>query len=245
MLRAGVDLLLEEGLATGAERVTLDRAAIHAGVSRASAYRLWGGGSVKPQTRFSLDLIVQFAEYLPVGGDDDAKRTEEAIVAAVSELPDLRKASPEERWIALANVVRAGAWVNLTSIAASPSWWAYVGIAAATRSRELSAAGREADASVHEALERGEARALQGFSDTYEALAELFGLEPRAPYEVGQFATAAAALVEGLALRMRFNPLVAAGPSPYDESPWDLFTIGFIALVREFFAPVMVTPDVS
>lgn len=244
VLEGGVQLLSREGLALGADRISLERAAAQARVPRATAYRIWKDLPIKPQEAFQIDLLCHVAETQVGGSDAEIGETADAIFAVLEATGPPTELTHEKRAEALVRVVKAGAAQNLYILRTSPGWQVYAGIVASASSRlnandETMANPPE----LIEALERGAQIAAERYAPLYQGLAEMFGMRLRSGYTMEQFATIAGCLVEGLALRLPFSPHISGVQGPYPGiEEWDLFGVGFLGLLREFFEA---DPDVA
>lgn len=241
VLAAGVGLIAEEGLATGVERITLERAIRRAEVPRASAYRAWSQRDRPPQEAFQRDLLAALA-----ADRDSIELIGESTVSAVTDVlslhGDIQNLTPADRGRILQQAIRAGTRANLEALRQSPTWGIYVGVAAAVSSRDSSPSMLdEHDGSLREALADGEVSEMRMLLEMYSGLLLLFGLRIREPYELGQFAAAAAALLDGILLRMPYNPHLrdfdrATGSGQALEQ-WTLFGMAFEGLVKQFVEP--------
>jgi AcrR family transcriptional regulator len=233
VLGAALEILSEEGLGTGVERISLDRAVARAGVPRASAYRLWTDHDVPPQAAFQRELLYRLAAQ-DEGGERNLDTTAAAANAVLAAWPRIPELSPDERWPVLRELIRVASQVNLDTVTVSPLWQAWIGVVGAASSRNLAA-----DDDLRRAILLGEERASTRYVGLYEALAATFGLRPRAPYTYRHFATVSAALVEGLAIRDRASQYTrhiqrATGPGGAMQD-WTMFGIAMEAVARQCF----------
>ncbi|MFV0306665.1 MAG: hypothetical protein ACK5OX_02850 [Desertimonas sp.] len=234
VIDAGIELLAEEGLALAADRVSIERSAARAKVSRAAAYKLWSGLDRRPQEAFRDDVLVHSAEQVLRSTKEEMTSTVTAIAEALERFGPIADLAPDQRRRALREVVRVGALANLEQLIASPGWHIYLSVLAAVRSRDLSA--EPAPPKLVEAIRIGSEQATRLYGPTYVMLGQLFGMRIRPGYEVEELTAAAAALVDGMALRVGLSDHLTDIASPYDtDGPWHLFAVAFMGLVREFF----------
>lgn len=235
---AGIDLLLRDGLGHGAERISLDRAAAHAGVARATAYRLWKHATVRPQEAFQTALLCRLAEYV-VDHDTEAVAAGDAVGAVLHGLASSEPLTAGERWWALVELVRVATRANLLDRHGRPMLRMRAGLlaAAATHAEDGELPDTE-QRELFDALRTAAARSLERFIPQYVAIAEVFGLRVRAGYRLEQFALLAACVVEGLAMRLPFAADEVIGvDTPYRDrgGDWTLFGVAMMGLIREFY----------
>ena len=237
VVRAGVELLATEGMSLGAERISLERAAAKARVSRAAAYKLWKDRPVSPGDAFRIDVLSYIAETVATGDDTEVETTVDAVGAVLEAAGPLEELDPDQRFEVLLDVIKAGSEANLAALRASPKWHLHVAILATYTSRanapDSSAPG---DDEIRAALARGADHAAVRYAPLYAGMASLFGLRLRAGYTIEAFATAAGALVEAVGLREGFSSWLRV-TGPHDRGEWSLFAVGFLGFVREFFEP--------
>jgi hypothetical protein len=196
----------------------------------------WSGEPIRPQEAFQRDVLCRVVAGFPGGIDENLGGTAAEVAARLDDAGgiDAVRAMPvPERWQVLREIIRVGAAANLRYVAQSREWRAYLGIAGAALSRREAGTG---DDPIIEALIDGERRSNERYAAFYEALRVLFDLELRPGLTMALFAAAAASLVEGVAIRATFNPVVFGIRPDGDDGPeWDLFGLGFEALARRFF----------
>lgn len=237
VVRAGVRLVTAEGVSLGAERISLERAAANARVSRAAAYRLWQGLAQPPSDAFRLEVLSSIASEVS-GNDEEVELTADAVGTEVEQAGPLEDLSDEERRALFLRMVATGTRQNIRFLLRSSQWHAYVAVLAAACSRLTSEdPPTEETEAIVDALRRGEDRAVQKYAALYLTMSGAFGLRLRTGYAVENFATAAGALAEGVALRSLVSTFVEPA-GPYDlDGQMTLFGSAFLGLVREFFEP--------
>ncbi|MFV0308269.1 MAG: hypothetical protein ACK5OX_11055 [Desertimonas sp.] len=241
IIEVGLSMLAAEGVAMGADRLSLERAAAGAKVSRAAAYKLWKGLDLRPQEAFQLDVLCHAAETLAAGEDIELERTMHAVADVLASVGPIEQLDDDRRREAFVRLVRTGAEENIRLLRASRHWNVYLAILAGTASRTRGGAADDSDP-LTAAMRRGARRATLRYRPMYHEMASLFGQRLRAGYTLAQFATAAGCLAEGIAVRMPFSDEIEGVEGPYGlPGPWHLFAVALLALTREFFEP---DPDV-
>lgn len=234
IIEAGIELLAEEGVALAADRMSIERAAARAKVSRAAAYKLWTGLDERPQDAFRNDVLLHAAEQVLTGTEDELNGTMGVIMATLQRYGPIPELDPEERHAVLREVVRVGALSNLQQLVNSSNWHVYLSVLANVCSR--GGADEPAPLGLVGAIRTGSDRAAALYGPMYLALGQIFGMRIRPGYRIEQFTVAAASLVDGVALRADLSEHVDGITGPYpSEGPWHLFAVSFLALVREFF----------
>jgi hypothetical protein len=228
-----MDILREDGLGTGVERISLGRAVERAGVPRASAYRLWSHMAMSPQQAFQHELLNHLAAQ-DMGGERDLGTTTAAATRVLQEAGPIGEMTPDDRWNLMRELIRVATAANLNAVTISPLWQAWIGVVGAAASRNL-----DADDEFHHAIWLGEERATTRYVGLYQTMAATFGIRLREPYSYRHFATASAALTEGLAIRDRVSAYVRhilrpTGAGGADQE-WTLFAVAMEGLVRQFF----------
>ncbi len=229
LLRAGTDLLWEEGLANGAEHVTFARVFARleqtrgVRVSHASVIgRIWDN-----QRQYQRDVLARLA----VADQWNLEKHVEAQVRwALSDRrrPDL--ADPSARWRAATELVRVAGQAALDAVVRSRVWPRWTGTWA------LAMADVDAvDSKVFDGLRRSVHEATERYERAYDMVMQNLGLRMRAPFTVRQLALLVGAYTQGFAIRHGVDPTTSApidrpdGPSERGER-WTLYTFGLDAL---------------
>lgn len=222
LLRVGMQMLLERGVAAGVQHIRLQDVLRRAGLTTGAAYRLWAD-----QTDYQRDLAVSMMR-LRVSGPADYAR--EAVVDLVE-----RGASGDE-------VIQAAAWVHVRAA------WRDVDDPTEevdAHSFLIALALRTTAHTWPELKEASQARhqeSTAAFNEFYQYLMDVYGLRMRAPLTVSDFTDALAALGEGFAVRALEgvdHPVYdASGEHEIPEGRWTLFALAVRALVNEFMIPV-------
>ncbi len=233
LLRAGRQILLEEGLATGSVNLTFkrvfDRLEQETGVRVTNASvirRVW-----QNQAEYQADVLVAIAQ--------DESRPETALtVQAVSELFDvLDLSTPQARAAALREVCRIGGGASSEAIADSANWslWiATVGVATAI-------AHPEQRLRIQQALGEGVETVTKFWEQSLEDVVARLALRLRQEWTMRQFAMAVIAYAQGCALRQRMSGRTEritrpTGPHGEDQD-WTLFAAGLEGLMHQFLEP--------
>ena len=232
VLEAGVQVLLEDGLGSGAEQLTFkrvfERVAATTGtrVTNASVIgRIWAN-----QAEYQSAVLAAVVA-------DEVKDLERAVATSTAAVIDtLDRSTMEGRQAALRELIRRSAEADLDAASASRSWAAVIGIwALATGSR-----AEGTDHGIYDAIRRGYDASDARGDAVVGALLEFLGLRLRPPLRVDQFTVACSGLVDGCALRARADPgvmrgiLRPTGPGGADQE-WTLLGIAMEALADQFF----------
>jgi len=231
LIDAGIQVLREDGLGTGAEHVTFkrvfDRVAATSGVRVTNASvigRIW-----ENRSEFQSAVLDSVAAEEVTDQERAVMRATNAFVASVD------RSTLEGRRAALREFLRLAAEANLATGTASRSWAAVVGVWALVSGSR----GSVAADGIYEAMERSYAAIDERSNEATRMMMAFLGLRLRAPLDVGQFTTSCMALVEGCALRDRVDAGIRGierptGPGGAMQS-WTLLGIGMEALTDQFF----------
>jgi len=239
LLSAGVELLVEEGLGTGAGHLTFKRVfewlELNYGmrVTNASVIgRIWDN-----QSEYQTDVLVA------VASSDGSEVLESAFRTLQPSLARFDRTTIDGRWAAIRELARVGGASHIEFLAGSKRWQRWVGVWA------LVMAGTHADTEtggpVADALRKGYETVTQRFERAYERMFSSFGFRLREPLTLRQLTVATGALAEGCALRYGVDADSTrsisrpTGPNGEDEE-WTLFSIGIEALLNAF---VEIDPD--
>lgn len=228
LIDAGVALLREDGLQGGAERVTLP--AVFSRVEQTTGRRVAKGqvyGRIwESQSAFQTDVLVSAARGY-AGAESGP-----AVAAVGAVLAEADLSTQEGRESAMWRVCDEAGRAYVDALVASREWLIWLGVWAHAASGDDSS---ESVGPLVAAIHDGYQAANGVFVDLYRALLETFHLELRPGLTIEQFATAAGALANGLALRARFNPNdVQIGTA---DGAVPLMALCLRALVVEFTLP--------
>ena len=157
-----------------------------------------------------------------------------------TEVTALESEDIAERTRVVRALIRAGCGASYHAVAASTERAILIAAYGA-----LSSQADAAPEWQQQALLQGEREIARLFSDLYSGLSAMIGYELRPAYTIDQFSTAAAATVEGIAMRAPVSEetdgiMRPTGPDGVLEE-WTLFAVAFEGLYRQFFQPV--SPD--
>ena len=227
IIQAGLAVLYRRGLRTTADHVPLTEAltelqATHGiEVSMGSIFgkkRIW-----RDKREFQIALLEAAIQDRNSDGPNDNSRT---IVEA---LPDIRNEPFENRIAAMVELCRTVGLVNgyVDDIKKDRTWAVWVSIWATT------VADPKSGKRLLPLLHSGEQQTIEDFSVLYAAIFERLGLQPKPGYTTTQFATLAAAITDGLALRAALDPELVTATSPR-QGHWNLLGTGFTAIAIEY-----------
>jgi hypothetical protein len=233
LLDAGIEVLRQEGLGTGAEHLTFkrvfERVAATTGIRITNASvigRIW-----ENQAEFQSDVLADVAK-------EEVVDQEHAVMAAVIGVADAADLSTvDSRRRTLRELFRVAAEANLSVGTTSRSWATIIGVwALASGSRGSATTDR-----IHDAISRSRAATDERSNAATEALMTFLGLRLRPPFTVDQFSRSCTALVEGCALRDRADAgirgiALPTGPDG-EVQEWSVLGIGMDALAEQFFEP--------
>jgi len=231
LLEAGVQVLRDEGLGTGAEQLTFKR--VFERVAAATGIRITNASVIgriwQNQAEFQSAVLASLAV-------DEVTDQEEAFLSVAATVLDAADRSTlEGRKAALRELLRVAAEANLATGATSRSWAVVIGAWALASGSRGSETGQEIYAALLHSYTGVDERAQAAT----QGLMAFFGLELRPPLRLDQFTRACTALVEGCALRDRVDDGIrgigrATGPDGAVQE-WTVLGIGMEALVDEFF----------
>ena len=231
VLDAGRDLLLSEGLGTGAEHLSFKRVLSHVAdtrgirITNASIIgRVW-----QNQEEFQTDVIRSIVDQQV---EEEVQETSDALVAAMGRLdvstPELRRAS-------LGELIRVTSAQYLSSASTSTATiqMALVTYVAASESRHD-------DNPLVESFRATNERSTQQYIDLYQAGLDAVGWRVRSGLSLRDAAVAFSAFAEGTLMRQivepdAFVPIVQISLLDGSDVEWTLLGLGMNSLV-DFFA---------
>ncbi len=227
IIRAGLTLLYQRGLRTTADHVPLTEALAQLSETHGidvSMGSIFGANRIWADKReFQVALLEAAIVDRDTDGPTDMSRT------LVGSLPDIREESFEQRIGAMVELCRTVGQVNgyVDDIGKNRSWAIWVSIWA------TAVADPDSGERLIPLLRSGEERTIEDFGVLYAAIFERLGLRLKAGYTVTQFATLAAALTDGVALRAAVAPERVKATSPR-AGDWNLLGTGFVAISLEY-----------
>ncbi len=236
MIAAAIQMLVEEGLGVGTERVTFKGVFEHLETQQgirlhyASALgRIWAN-----QHEFQRDVALAVASI-----DSSAAESEATIAGFLNILRKADRSTPEGRWRAINRFCLSVGESSLNELVDSPTWPVWVSIWAVSMSNPEPS---ERDL-VREALTKSYEGLTSNFEFAFDWAISLLGLRAKAPLTTSQLSTAVSALAEGCGLRDRLRRAdirdikLPTGTEGRRES-WTLFGIGLEALCVHFLEEI-------
>ncbi len=233
VLTAGREVLLSEGLGTGAEHLTFKRVLAHLEgtqgirVTNASVIRrIWDN-----QEEFQLEVV---HSILDLQGDAEVGLSSQALDEAM-ELVDV--STPESRRASLAELIRASCAAFLDAASGSE---ASIQMALGAYVTANGLAG--ADSPLMEQFRQINRRLTARYEELYEAGLSICGWRIRDGFSLHDASVTLSALAEGVLMRMMVEPevnhaMVQVRPSDGANVEWSLLAIGMNALVDYFAEP--------
>jgi hypothetical protein len=231
LIGVGLDLLIDEGLARGTERLTFkrvfDRASEEHGlrVTNASVIgRIW-----VDMADYQADVLAAALETVDQAGFEDTIRAAGEVVAAA----DLD--SPDGRRAAATELVRVASAAHIGTVARSRTANLAIGLRGLGVSRLPSDEGTSAADGVRRAYEVYCVRWDYALGRAFEVL----GVRMRPGVSIRQLSMLAISLAEGFAIWDRVDPTMTRGilrPTGREgeKQEWTLFSMGLDALVWQF-----------
>ena len=235
LVEAGTQVILEEGLGTGAEALTFKR--VYERLMQTAGVRVTNSSVIgriwDSQADFQVDVLSTFAR------ECGSSAVDETLAAGARVLAHCDRSSLEgagRRWSrpsAMAAAAHIEAVVEVRDVAPMGQ---RVGLAVA---------GSGSDGAVlpvQDALVIGYERVTARYEEQYAAMLRYCGFRVRAPLTVHELTVAAGALAEGLVLRERVDVGglgTVERPTGPEGAPqqWTLFGIALAALVEQFVEP--------
>ncbi len=230
LLDAARDCLKITGVESGLDAVTLDGAIVTAEVPRGMSYRIWQEDGRTPQEAFRRAAVL---DLLSIPATAGLPASREAGVALFEEFSDvLKNGTVAERNALKREGIRRIGGFNYRALAESSNWKLYSALRIAAMTRP------NVDPAVIQALVDGENYLVNQYSLWYEEITSALGMKLRPGLKMEQFAAAAYAVNEGLALRFTNFPqregITLTDPDGIDRD-WTLFSIAFEGIIDRFF----------
>jgi hypothetical protein len=231
LIRAGRDILAEEGLHTGSSNLTFKR--VFERVERTSGMRYTNASVIRRvwenQAEYQADVLMAVAH------DESRPETEVTLQAAASALDGRDLSTPEGRAGALRELCRVGGNANARAIAESANWTLWINVVALG----TTSANPELQERIRTDLAEGYETVSRFWESVYDGLGAVLGLRLRAPWTLQHFTNAASSYSQGCSIRQRVTGelelfSLPTGPDGEDQE-WTLFGLGFEALVLQFF----------
>ncbi|HWE55545.1 MAG TPA: hypothetical protein VG435_08525 [Acidimicrobiales bacterium] len=231
LISTGARLLEEEGLGSGAERLTFkrvfDRLNQDQGirVSNASVIgRIWTNNR-----DFQSEVLTR------VVGDENPEEIRFTMEAAAAVLGEADVSTLAGRRLGLSEICRRGGAAHTGALADSRTWHLFIGIWGNLASHPET----EWDRRVLDAARATYENLSTTFDGIFRGIMDVFRLRLRPGLTVRDFTVAVTALAEGCAMRSRIDEramptLTRPGPDGI-EREWTLFSVGLEALVQQFY----------
>ena len=231
LISVGLDLLIDEGLALGTERLTFkrvfDRAAAERGVRVTNASvigRIW-----TDMADYQADVLAAALQ------NDDVDGMAETILAAARVADDADLTTEDGRSMALVEMIRVGCEAHVAAVTGARKADVLMGLRGLSVSRLSTEEGSPTAARVRRAYEEFASRWDFVFTNTFAVL----GIRLRPGCTVRQLSMLAISLLEGFTIWDRLDPsrtrhLQRGNGADPTEQEWSLFALGVEALVRQF-----------
>lgn len=215
LLDTGAKMLVETGVQVTVGHINMIDVCREAGLKTAgSGYKIWA-----TQEEFRVDLLRHLLDGTIVGTDTVDLVTD--ALASADEVPPLIE------------LIRTAGAANAESNISNDSYVVYIALWLAA----------EFDHELRDGLQSSDSDWLDAFANLYETVLERYGRDWTPPFDAKMLAVSLSALVEGLAIRARFDPKLVpndlmrpTGPDGAEE-PWHLFACGAQALIEAFTRP--------
>ncbi len=239
LVSAGVELLVEEGLGTGAGHLTFKRVfewlELTTGVRVTNASvigRIWTN-----QLEYQTEVLVAIAS------SDGSEVLQAAFRALQPSLAGLDRGTVEGRLAALRELARVGGAAHIELLSGSKRWQRWVGVWALVMAG--TGPDTEAGGPVADALREGYEAVTHRFELAYDRMLSSFGFRLRPPLTLRQLTVATGALAEGCVLRYGVDEastrsIVRPTGLNGEDQQWTLFSVGIEALLTAF---VELDPD--
>jgi hypothetical protein len=231
LVQVGLDLLIEEGLARGTERLTFkrvfDRAADERGVRVTNASvigRIW-----TDMADYQADVLAAALK------NDDLDGMEETILAAARVVAEADLVSVAGRHAAAVEVIRVACEAHVDAMTRARKADLNMGLRGLSVSRLPMEEGTLTAASVRWAYEEFAVRWDFVFEQTFAVI----GIRMRPGLTVRQLSMLAISLTEGFTIWDRVDPTMTrhilrpTGPAG-EKREWTIFSLGLEALVWQF-----------
>ena len=230
LLGAARECLKLAGVESGLDAVTLDGAIMAADVPRGMSYRIWQDENHTPQEAFRRAAVLDLLSIPATAGLPASRAANEELFEQYRDV--LENGTLAEREALKREGIRQIGGFNYRTLAESSNWKLYSALRIAAMTRP------NVDPAIIDALVEGENYLVQQYSLWYEDVTTSLGMELRPGLKMEQFAAAAYAVNEGLALRFTNFPdregIVLTDPDGVDRE-WTLFSIAFEGIIDRFF----------
>lgn len=215
LLDAGVDILIHDGISFAVAGFSLIDVCRHAGLKTSgSAYKIWPN-----QEDFRVELLRHAL---------DASNTDSPTIR-----PLMESLLDGDDTPSLTELIRSISALNVSFYIGDPKFNVFLALWCAAGSDPVLAG----------LIQASDESALNAFANIYEVVADAYDLEWVEPFNSQLLATTLAALMDGLAIRARYDPSSVPSELPRATGPgdeiqqWHLAACGVQALVAKFLRP--------
>jgi len=230
VVAAGMAILAEEGLRTGAD-LTFKR--VFARVEADTGIRLTNASVIRrvwiDQADFQSEIMARV-----VAGTNEVGQLGAALDLLAPLLVTFDLTTPGSRWAALVEITRLAGEVAIRSRVGTRNWELWVGVWVVT----VTNPGNKSDPKLRQALADGLEETGEAWDQLFEAIMDRLGLRLRQGLTLRQLTESTGAMAAGYALRQasRDEAQVFGRPTGPDGElqEWTLLGIGLEALAAQF-----------
>ena len=230
VVAAGMAILAEEGLRTGAD-LTFKR--VFARVEADTGIRLTNASVIRrvwiDQADFQSEIMARV-----VAGTNEVGQLGAALDLLAPLLVTFDLTTPGSRWAALVEITRLAGEVAIRSRVGTRNWELWVGVWVVT----VTNPGNKSDPKLRQALADGLEETGEAWDQLFEAIMDRLGLRLRQGLTLRQLTESTGAMAAGYALRQasRDESQVFGRPTGPDGElqEWTLLGIGLEALAAQF-----------
>ena len=227
LVQAGIETLMEHGVESGLDAISLDACIASADVPRGMSYRIWKDSDLAPQDALRHDVVVALLNLPTATG---LAATKERLVCELDRIiPLFESGDPTDRRTAVGDLARIVGAFNHEALNSSAEWRLYNALRAAAITRS------DIDPQIMALLVSGEDRLIEGYGELYQWLSDTVGISLQQDFTMDQFSAAAYGLNEGLSGRFSTSYQRDGIRRGDNEDEWTLFSIGLEALIHQFF----------
>ena len=228
VVEAGRTVLYNRGLRATASHVPMTEALAELERTHGmtvSMGSIFGRGRLWPSVKeFQIEVLEAVIADQVSGGPNDSS------LSLIHELPDMTDQPYAERRDMLIELCRIAGQINgyVREPEKDRTWTLWVA------TWTIAVTDRENGARLVPRLREGEDTMRSQFSELYEFMMAKLGLRVRAPYQIDDLALLAAAVTDGIALRVGVIPeRVAAASNAHSDGDWNMLGLGLMAVALE------------
>lgn len=227
LVQAGIETLMEHGVESGLDAISLDACIASADVPRGMSYRIWKDAGLAPQDALRHDVVVALLNLPTATGLAATKDRLETELDRIISLFESGDAT--DRRTAVGELARIVGAFNHEALNASAEWRLYNALRAAAITRP------DIDPQIMVLLVQGEDRLIGRYAELYQWLSDTVGIRLREGFTMEQFSAAAYGLNEGLSGRFTTSYQRDGIRRGDSDDEWTLFSVGLEALIHQFF----------